>query len=134
MLNRGYLDALPETANTYGVGLLDDEKVVFTAALSMFGTETDRLLGAGNSRFTLTNKRMIADNGVGVWTVDILDDMTSCTKIEQGKLIFKSVYFSVTLNTEIIFDDGKQKLNGFHFYFNKKDATRFEEIMSNALN
>ncbi len=129
-MNREYLDSLPEIENKYKVDLEDGEKVVFTANLSTFGTEKDRMLGA-DSKFTLTNKRIIADNNAGIWTADIFDDITGCTKVEGGKFIFKYVYFSVELNKEMVFNEGKEKMNGFHFYFKKNDNDKFEEIMNN---
>jgi len=132
-MNIEYLSTLPEVANKYKVNLQDDEKVVFTAKLSTFGTETERLLG-NDSAFTLTNKRIIANNGVGIWTVDILADIVSCTKKEKKDWIFKFVYFAVNLNTEIVFNNGKEKLTGFVFQFNKKDTARLEEIVNNVFN
>lgn len=133
-MNTEYLNTLPEVKNEYKVDLQEGEKVVFTGKLSTFGTEKDRMLGNYDSIFTLTNKRIIADNKVGIWTVDIQDDVVSCTKVEGGKFIFKYVYFSVDLNKEIVFDNGQQKLSGFHFYFDKKDRPRFEEIMNRFFN
>lgn len=133
-MNTKYFDTLPEVSNQYNVDLEDNEKVVFAAELSTFGTEKDRVLGSpGSSDFTLTNKRIIANNGVGVWTVD-LSDIVRCVKVESGKFIFKSVYFAVDLKMEMEYDYGKQRLTGFHFYF-KKDATaKFEEIINNLFN
>ena len=128
-MNTAYLDTLPEVTNKFNVDLEADEKVVFTAKLSTFGTEADRMLGM-DSDFTLTNRRIIADNHVGIWTVDIAEEIVSCTKVETGKFLFKATYFSVTLNTEVVFDYGKQRLTGFHFYFNKADTPVFEEIMN----
>ena len=132
-MNVGYLDLLPEVDNKFNVELEEGEKVVFTAKLKVFGTETDRVLGGSNSRFTLTNRRIIADNGVGIWTVDIKEDITGCTKIQEGNFIFKVTYFLVNMNKEIIFNNEKEKMTGFHFYFKKSDIEKFEKIMSNIL-
>lgn len=132
-MNVGYLDLLPEVDNKFNVELEKGEKVVFTAKLKAFGTETDRVLGGSNSRFTLTNRRIIADNGVGIWTVDIKEDITGCTKIQEGNFIFKVTYFLVNMNKEIIFNNEKEKMTGFHFYFKKSDIEKFEKIMSNIL-
>jgi len=131
MMNTAYLNLLSELDNKYGVDLQDDEKVVFTAELDIFGTEKDRNLGMG-AKFTLTNQRIIADNGLGVWTNDILEDVVSCNKVEYKKLfgLLKGVYFSVDLNKEVVFDNGKQKLTGFHFYFNAEDTAKFEKIIN----
>lgn len=132
-MNIEYLDTLPERSNKFNVELQEGEKVVFTAKLKVFGTETDRVLGGSNSRFTLTNRRIIADNGVGIWTVDIKEDVTDCVKIQSGKFIFKMTYFSVNMNKEIIFNNEKEKMSGFHFYFKKSDMEKFEKIISNIL-
>jgi len=129
-MNIEYLNSMPEVSNKYKVDLENDEKVVFTAKLSTFGTEKDRMLGL-DSDFTLTNKRIIIDNHAGIWTINIADDIASCSKVSGGWFIFKHVYFSVVLNTEMVFDYGKQKLNGFHFYFNEDETIKFEKIMNN---
>lgn len=130
-MNTGYLDTLPEIKNKFNVELEEGEKVIFTAKLKVFGTETDRVLGGSNSRFTLTNRKIIADNGVGSWTVDIKDDITDWTKIQSGKFIFKTTYFSINMNKEIVFNNGQEKMSGFHFYLKKQDIAKFEKIMSN---
>lgn len=130
-MNTGYLDTLPEIKNKFNVELEEGEKVIFTAKLKVFGTETDRVLGGSNSRFTLTNRKIIADNGVGSWTVDIKDDITDWTKIQSGKFILKTTYFSINMNKEIVFNNGQEKMSGFHFYFKKQDIAKFEKIISN---
>lgn len=130
-MNTGYLDALPEVENRFKVELEEGEKVVFTAELSVFGTEKDQMLsGMETPYFTLTNKRMIADNRVGVWTTD-LEEIVSFEKVEQRTLFFfKSTFFSVMLKDFVVYDDGKQTLTGFHFYFKKEDMPKIEEIVN----
>lgn len=129
-MNITYLNTLPEVENEFNIKLQDGEKVIFTAKPTCFGTETGRLLGSSNSKITLTNKRIIADNNVGVWTVDIAEDIVDYTKVESGAFIFKSTYILVNLNKEIIFNNETEKMKGFRFYFNKKDMVKFETIMS----
>jgi len=131
-MNIAYLNNLPEVENIYDVDLDHDEKVVFTAKLTTFGTEKDEMLG-NDSRFTLTNKRMIANNGVGVWTVDVAEDVISCERVDTKFLFKKLTYFSVDLNTKIVFEDGFAELTGFHFYFNGKDTKKFDEIINHSL-
>ena len=132
-MNITYLNTLPEVENKFNIKLQDGEKVIFTAKPTCFGTETGRLLGSSNSKITLTNKRIIADNNVGVWTVDIAEDIVDYTKVESGAFIFKSTYILVSLNKEIIFNNETEKMKGFRFYFNKKDMVKFETIMSIGL-
>ncbi|MBO5349143.1 MAG: hypothetical protein J6A89_04925 [Clostridia bacterium] len=132
-MNITYLNALPEVENKFKVKLQEDEKVIFNAKLTCLGTETGRCLGGPDSKMTVTNKRIIADNNVGVWTVDIADDIVDYTKVESGAFIFKSMYILVNLNKEIVFNNETEKMNGFRFYFNKKDIIKFETIMSNLL-
>ena len=132
-MNITYLNTLPEVENKFNIKLQDGEKVIFTAKPTCFGTETGRLLGSSNSKITLTNKRIIADNNVGVWTVDIAEDIVDYTKVESGAFIFKSTYILVNLNKEIIFNNETEKMKGFRFCFNKKDMVKFETIMSIGL-
>ena len=129
-MNLEYLNTLPDIGNKFNVDLQEDEKVVFAAKLTMFGTETDKLLGT-EFPFTMTNKRIIVEKKPTTWTIDIADDIAKFVKVESGVFIFKSVYFSVALNDEIAFDDGKQKLNGFNFYFKKADTAKLETIINN---
>lgn len=129
-MNTQYLGTMPEIANEFQVELQEGEKVVFTAKLTTFGTEKDQVLGRDNSKFTLTNQRIIADNGVGTWTIDIAEDVVSCRKVKYGAFIFKGVYFAVDMNKEMIYANGTQKLTGFHFYFAKEDNERFEQIIN----
>lgn len=82
-MNIEYLNSLPEIANKHNAKLEENEKVVFIANLSTFGTEKDRVLGTFDSKFTLTNKRIIADNNVGVWTINIAEDVVDLKKIES---------------------------------------------------
>lgn len=127
-MNLGYINGLPEVKNKFNIELEEGEKVVFTAQLDLFGTEQGRLLGTNNSKFTLTNKRMILDNGVGIWTVNIAEDIISCEKTEERSLIiFKQKFFLVKLNTEITFGEG-EKLTGFRIYFKMLDMSKFEKI------
>ena len=128
-----YLNIMPEIANKYDIALEAGEKVVFTALLKTFGTEKDSVLGNNGSKFTLTNQRIIADNGLGTWTVDIAKDISECKKVEYKHLfgLIKGVYFSVNLNKEVAFHQGTRTLTGYHFYFDKEDTTMFEEITNN---
>lgn len=132
MMNMMYLNSLPEVENRYNVKLESGEKVIFATKLNTFGTEKDSWLGS-DCEFTMTNKRIIIYNGAGIWTVNIEDEIVSCTKIRR-RFIFKAVYFAVTLNEDMIFDHGRQKLSGFHFYFDENATVQFEEIMNNLLN
>lgn len=59
-MNTAYLDTLPAIADTKGLQLDMGEKLVFTAPLSMFGTETDQFLGGTGSVLYLTNRRISA--------------------------------------------------------------------------
>lgn len=130
-----YLNSLPEVANKYKVDLESGEKVVFAAKMPGFSTETYRTLGY-DAKFTMTNKRMIFDNGAGVWTVNVPDDVVSLKYIEkEGKEVSflqrKAAHFSIMLNKEIVFDHGREKLQGITFFFKKKDMPVFGEIANN---
>lgn len=136
-MNMQYLNSLPEVANKYKVDVAPDEKVVFTAKMPNFGTEAYLTLGQ-DVKFTMTNKRMIFNNGPGVWTIDIADDIKSIEKKEKdGKdvsfLQRKSAHFIVLINSEIVFDNSQRTLTGFVLGFKKKDDEAFGNIVKNLL-
>lgn len=132
-MNTEYLNTLPEIKNKFSVELEPGEKVIFTAMPKVFGTESGTMLGMEDSRITVTNRRIIADNGNGLWITDIAEDVADMRRQEEGKFILKSVYILVTLNKEVAYGMGIQKLSGYRFYFNKKDMETFEEIIKNTV-
>lgn len=122
-----YLDTLPEVRNRFRLPLMGSEKVIFTAKNVDFTTETGRGLGV-NSKLTLTNRRLVVDNGVGVWTVEIPDGVKGCRKNNEGA-------YSVALDLydKIVCGDDEHPIvmTGFVFMFSKEDEARFMEIMIN---
>lgn len=133
-MNTSYLNSLPEVKNRFGVDVEDDEKVIFAVKLNLFGTAPGRLLGTDNSEFTLTNKRIYANNGAGIWSFEIPDDIVSYEVVNKGKFIFKEHYHLIMLNKTISFgNDLSETLNGFRFYFKKTDEKKFEDIMNNLM-
>ncbi len=129
-MNVRYLDSLPAQPNIYNVDLGIGERVVFTAKMKMFGTEIGELLGTGsNLKFTLTNKRLFAENPYGVWTADLYDDVVSFVLEDRSVLFIKNIFFLVMLNKEIVFAGGARRLRGFQFYFNKHDTERLNLII-----
>lgn len=128
-MNTDYLDTLPEIKNKFKVDLQPGEKVIFTAKPWAISTKSGALLGADESRITMTNRRIIADNGQGIWTTDIAEDVVDMRKQESGKFLTKEVYILVTLNKELTYGIGIQKRNGYQFHFRKKDMAVFEEII-----
>lgn len=77
----------------------------------------------------MTNRRIIADNGQGIWTTDIAEDVVDIRRQESGKFLTKQVYILVTLNKEVTYGIGIQKLSGYQFHFHKKEMASFEEII-----
>ena len=132
-MNIEYLDTLPEVENKYQFALRDDEKAVFVARLDQFGTDKDWRLGS-ECVFTLTNKRIYVNSDSNIWMNDIAEDIISCDMVVSKFFFRKIYYFSVTLNKEKGFSDGKKqyKLKGFHYYFGGSDTTKFEEIMNHV--
>lgn len=132
-MNTDYLNTLPEIKNKFNIELEAGEKVIFATKPKLFGTSEGGLLGLEDSRITMTNQRILADNGEGVWIMDIAEDVVDMRRQEEGKFIFKGVYILVTLNKEVTYGMGIQKLSGYRFYFNKKDMAAFEEIMKHMV-
>lgn len=133
-MNTHYLDFLPEIKNKYKVDLQPCEKVVFTAKPWGFSSDSGMMLGFDNSTVTMTNQRIIADNGQGIWFTDIAEDIVDMRKVETGKFLTKQVYILVTLNKEVTYGIGIQKLTGYQFHFHKKDMALFEDIIRHMNN
>lgn len=127
-INESYVQSLPGAANPYGAELGEGEKVLFAAQLSVWGDERDQSLGI-NAVFTLTNKKIVVDNGAGIWTIGIEEDIADIAPVTQGKWIFKSKYFNVNLYKPMTYNDGKSQLKGFHFYFKKDDEAKMETMV-----
>lgn len=131
MINKGYLDMLPEAENRYRIALSEGEKVVFATQLQTFGGDNDKLLG-GSCDFTLTSKRMVIDNHAGVWTIHIADDIADCRMVKGGILFLKYTAFNITLYEEMSYGlYGLEKTKGFSLHFSKEDTVKFGEIVNN---
>ncbi len=128
-----YLDSLPAIKNKYKVELQPGEKVVFAAKPWGFTSESGTLLGYDTSTVTMTNQRIIADNGQGIWFTDIADDVVDMRKVETGRFLSKQTYILVTLNKEVTYGIGIQKLTGYRFHFHKKDMAIFEDIIRHCI-
>lgn len=132
-MNAAFLDSLPEVRSDLGPALAAGEKVVFAARLACFGTETDAFLGGHTSKLYLTNRRLIANNTVGLWTVELATDIASCAIVENGIPLLKSTVVRVDLNKEVVYGDGQGVLRGLRFYLAKRDGDRFAALMDSAL-
>ena len=132
-MNTDYLDTMPEIKNKFKVNLQPGEKVIFTAKPWAFTTKSGALLGADDFRITMTNRSIIADNGQGIWTTDIAEDIVDMRRMESGKFLTKEVYILVTLNKELTYGIGIQKLDGYQFHFRRKDMAVFEEIIRHMI-
>ncbi len=128
-MNTYYLDILPEIQNKYKVNLQPGEKVIFTAKPYGFAADTGTLLGDDTSRITVTNRRILADNTLGIWEIDIAEDVVDMRRVKIGKLLAKQEFILVSMNKELTFGVGIQKLNGYRFHFRKKDMAMFEGII-----
>ncbi len=133
-MNNQYLNSLPQVKNKFQVDLQPCEKVVFTAKPFGFCSESGDVLGFDTSAVTMTNQRIIADNGQGIWITDIAEDVVDMRKVETGKFLSKQVYILVTLNKEVTYGIGIQKLTGYQFHFRKKDMAVFEDIIRHMNN
>ncbi len=125
------LDALPEARANFSFDLADGEKVVFAAPLSCFGTEDDTFLGGSQSKLCLTNRRLVANNTVGLWTADLADDVVGAELVKRGGFLSNAVV-RVDLARELVYGgarDGQGTLRGFRFYLKPKDGARLAELL-----
>lgn len=125
------LDALPEARANFSFDLADGEKVIFAAPLSCFGTEDDTFLGGSQSKLCLTNRRLVANNTVGLWTADLADDVVGAELVKRGGFLSNAVV-RVDLARELVYGgarDGQGTLRGFRFYLKPKDGARLAELL-----
>ena len=130
-MDTAHLDALPEARANFSFDLADGEKVVFAAPLSCFGTEDDTFLGGSQSKLCLTNRRLVANNTVGLWTADLADDVVGAELVKRGGLLSNAVV-RVDLARELVYGgarDGQGTLRGFRFYLKPKDGARLAELL-----
>lgn len=130
-MNTAHLDALPETHANFALDLADGEKVVFAAQLACFGTEQDTFLGGHQSRLCLTNRRLVANNTVGLWTVSLADDVVGAELVKRGGFLSNAVV-RVDLAEELVYgdaQDGQGTLRGFRFYLKPKDGERLAALL-----
>lgn len=129
-MNIDYLNSLPEDKNKFKVQLGESEKVVFIAKGVIFGTEAGRALGY-DCRLTLTNRRLVIDNGKGVWTADMASDFTDYQVVDRGKGLMKEHFIQLDLKNPVVCGDARERITvyGYELRLKKKDEPRFLEIM-----
>lgn len=130
-MNATHLDALPEVQANFSFDLESGEKVVFAAPLACFGTEEDAFLGGSQSKLCLTNRRLVANNTVGLWTVNLADDVVGAELVKRGGFLSNAVV-RVDLAEELVYGegtDGQGVLHGFRFYLKPKDGTRLAALL-----
>lgn len=129
-MNIEYLNSLPEEKNKFKVQLGDGEKVVFIAKNVTFGTDAGRAIG-WEAKITMTNRRIVADNGKGVWTINIAGDIAGCQVVDRGKGLMKEHFVEVALKAPFVFMNGNEQITtgAYMFVFKKKEEARFMEIM-----
>ena len=130
-MDTAHLDALPEARANFSFDLADGEKVVFAAPLFCFGTEDDTFLGGSQSKLCLTNRRLVANNTVGLWTVDLADDVVEAELVKRGGFLSNAVV-RVDLAKELVYggaQDGQGTLRGFRFYLKPKDGARLAALL-----
>lgn len=128
------LGGLKEAANKFKLDLFDGEKVIFATELATFGTGDGQKPGSGQTRpatFTMTDRRIVAENGVGYWEINI-SDIESCNKRWDRSRTIVAPYFAFSLADEIEYDGGARALRQFHFYFNNHDTSKLEAIIKMA--
>lgn len=130
-MNATHLDALPEVQANFSFDLESGEKVVFAAPLACFGTEEDAFLGGSQSKLCLTNHRLVANNTVGLWTVNLADDVVGAELVKRGGFLSNAVV-RVDLAEELVYGEGtggQGVLHGFRFYLKPKDGTRLAALL-----
>ena len=125
-INEDCLIYLPKLENIYNFRIEHDEKVIFNSQIMNVRVDNNISIGR-NVKVTMTDKRIYIYNGVGIWTIDIYNDISDYKK--------EDMCVDIALSEICIFgQDGERICTKFKFYFNNnEDLNRFEHIMNTII-
>ena len=124
-INNEYFSYLPKLDNIYDFNIKEDEKIIYNTIIKNLTTDKNISIGL-NCRFTMTDKKIYINNGMGLFTIDIENDIADFNR--------ENMCIEIMLSEILIFGPtGERIATGFKFYFNNESINKFEEIMKNIL-
>ena len=124
-INEDCLIYLPKLENIYNFRIAADEKVIFNSQVNNVRIDNNLSIGR-NAKLTMTDKRIFIYNGVGLWTIDLYNDIADFKREDS--------YLEIALSEICIFGQAGERIcTGFKFFFDKvEDLDKFEHILNNC--
>ena len=125
-INEECIIYLPRLENIYKFNINSDEKVIFNSKIKNFKTDNNISIGI-NAKLTITDKKIYINNGVGLWTFDIYNDISDYKRDEKC--------IEIILSEICIFGQaGGRICTGFKLLFNNdEELNSFDKMMNNIL-
>lgn len=125
-INEDCLIYLPKLENIYHFRIAPDEKVIFNSEIKNVRIDNNLSIGR-NAKLTMTDKRIFIYNGVGLWTIELYNDISDYKREDS--------YLEIALSEICIFGQAGERIcTGFKFFFdNVEDLGRFEHIMNTII-
>lgn len=125
-INEDCLIYLPKLENIYNFRIAADEKVIFNSQVNNVRIDNNLSIGR-NAKLTMTDKRIFIYNGVGLWTIELYNDISDYKREES--------YLEIALSEICIFGQAGERIcTGFKFFFdNTEELDKFENIMNNII-
>ncbi len=117
---------LPKLNNIYNFIIAEDEKIIFNSIIKIFKTDSNKSIGL-NAKLSMTNKKIYIHNGVGLWKIDLYNDISDYKK--------DNLCIEIALSEICIFGQpGIEDIcTGFKLYFNNEDLNKFENLLNNII-
>ena len=124
-INEENIIYLPKLENIYNFNIQKNEKVIFNSRIKKIKTENNISIGL-NVKFTMTDKKIYIYNGVGLWTIDLYEDISDYKRHDMC--------IDIALSELCIFgSSGERMCTGFKLYFNNDDINKLEEILNSII-
>ena len=119
-----FIGGLPEIPNVYKRNLRADEYVVYNCIVKNFKTDGNISIGL-KAKLTITTKNIYVYNGVGLWCINLYNDIYSYKKTNECVEIYLSEVCEFGQN-------GERLCTGYKLFFsNDEDMAGFDALMSN---
>ena len=124
-INSSYFTFLPNLENVYNFNISSEEKIIFNSVVKNFKTDYDISIGI-NAKVVMTDKKIYISNGLGLWTIDIYDDISD--------YIINEMCIEIYLTELCFFGANNERIcTGFKLYFNEEALNKFKTILENII-
>lgn len=124
-INDSSFTYLSKLDNIYNFNI-KDENIIFNSKIKKFRTDYDIVIGV-NASMTMTDKNIYISNGIGMWVIDLYNDISNYKRNDMCMII--------DLSEICLFGQaGERMCTGYKLFFDNKDnLDEFERILNNVI-